>query len=48
MEYNSYEPATHLTNALDAICTYERKLKRKRPKDDDINDDDKVTVIKRA
>ena len=29
-EYNSYEPASHLTNAPKAIANFERKLKRKR------------------
>src|SRR5207247_11104150 len=29
-EYNSYEPATHLTNAPEAVAAFERRLKRKR------------------
>src|SRR5436190_131923 len=29
-EYNSYEPASHLTNAPKAVANFERKLKRKR------------------
>src|SRR5947207_599613 len=28
-EYNSYEPASHLTNAPKAVANFERKLKRK-------------------
>ena len=44
-EYNSYEPAVHLANAPDAIRAYERKLKRKRPKDDDGDDDDSLMAI---
>ena len=30
LEYNSYEPASYLTNAPKAVNDFERKLKRKR------------------
>ena len=30
LEYNSYEPASHLIGALRAIANYEHALKRKR------------------
>ena len=31
-EYNSYEPASHLTDTPKAVASYERKLKQKRKK----------------
>ena len=29
-EYNLYEPATHLTNAPEAVAAYKQRLKHKR------------------
>ena len=34
LEYNSYEPASYLTNAPKAITDFKRKLKRKKKNDD--------------
>ena len=39
-EYNSYEPASYLENAPDAIRAFERKLKRKQKARQDEDDDE--------
>ena len=49
-EYNSYEPASHLTNAPRAVADFERKLKRKRmeAKAIDNDDEDEDTAVETA
>src|SRR5436190_754357 len=48
-EYNSYELASHLTNALKAVADFERKLKRKRkeakPSTHEDPDDEAVNLL---
>ena len=46
-EYNSYEPASYLANALKAIVDFKRKRKRIETKAVD-NNEDEVTNLKDA